>query len=167
MRGSSDLPKFTPPRTAHQGSLPGYHCQSWVRSSPSLASKWRLTESWLTSGITANPATAAASTADIFSSLNLSRPLNPHGLTNSFTCCLYMWPVPWDSLRLTKKTGWEGGDEWTEATEVRAAELCRLCCKGSLPSRHCLDCNWPLQGGGRGGGRTGSKAGKPACFLLS
>lgn len=106
----SDLPKFTPPRTAWS-SLPGCHCQSWVCSSPSLANKWRLAGSWLTSGITVNPATAAASAVDIFSALNLSRPLNSHGLTNSFTCCLYMqhMPVPWDSLRLTKKMGWGWG----------------------------------------------------------
>lgn len=67
---------------------------------------------------------------------------------------------PQDSVRLTKKTG--GTSE--ERNQVRAAERYRLCLKGAVPSRHCLDANWPLQR--RGVGRRGSKAGKPAYFLF-
>lgn len=91
-------------------------------------------------------------------SLN-SEPLKtagPDSLINSFTCFLYvrLRPVPRDSGSLAKKKRAGGRDEWREATQVRAAELCRLCWKGSLPSRHCLDFNWPLQRGVWGGGGT-------------
>lgn len=65
-------------------------------------------------GISVNSATDAASTADIFSTLNLSRQLNPDGLITSFTCFLHvrLMPVPWDSLRLRKRG--RGGREWVK-----------------------------------------------------